>query len=68
MDTLSSKCPILFQRAYADWSRPNMESWRQELNLSPITAIQQFHHDEKQALLSWMLFRWQFNIKKLIFL
>ena len=50
MDTLSSRCPILFQRAYADWSRPNMESWRKELNLSPITAIQQFHHDEKQAV------------------
>ena len=50
MDTLSSRGPILFQRAYADWSRPNMESWHKELNLSPITAIQQFHHDEKQAV------------------
>ncbi len=47
---LSSKGTILFQRAYADWSIPNMKSWKELLNKIPVTAIQQFHHDEKQAV------------------
>ena len=50
IDTLSSKGTILFQRAYADWSGSHMGSWKKELNQNPITAIQQFHHDEKQAV------------------
>lgn len=50
IDTLSSKGNILFQRAYADWSISNMNSWKDQLNKIPITAIQQFHHDEKQAV------------------
>ena len=50
IDALSSKGDILFQRAYADWSIPNMESWKGLLNKIPITAIQQFHHGEKQAV------------------
>jgi len=50
IDALSSKGDILFQRAYADWSITNMKSWKELLNKIPVTAIQQFHHDEKQAV------------------
>jgi len=50
IDALSSKGDILFQRAYADWSIKNMKSWKELLNKIPVTAIQQFHHGEKQAV------------------
>lgn len=50
IDYLSSKGDILFQRAYADWSIENTKSWKNLLNELPITAIQQFHHNEKQAV------------------
>ena len=50
IDSLSTKGDILFQRAYADWSIPSTKSWKEQLNKTPITAIQQFHHDEKQAV------------------
>lgn len=50
IDYLSGKGDILFQRAYADWSISNTSSWKDQLNKIPITAIQQFHHKEKQAV------------------
>ena len=50
IDSLSTKGDILFQRAYADWSIENTKSWKEQLNKTPITAIQQFHHNEKQAV------------------
>ncbi|AEB14529.1 MULTISPECIES: NYN domain-containing protein [Treponema] len=50
IDYLSGKGDILFQRAYADWSVSNTKSWKDQLNKTPITAIQQFHHNEKQAV------------------
>ncbi|MGP1587325.1 MAG: NYN domain-containing protein [Treponemataceae bacterium] len=50
IDYLSTKGDILFQRAYADWSVSNTKSWKDQLNKTPITAIQQFHHNEKQAV------------------
>lgn len=50
IDFLSSKGEILFQRAYADWSIGSTKSWQNELNKTPITAIQQFHHGENQAV------------------
>ncbi|NLM00757.1 MAG: NYN domain-containing protein [Treponema sp.] len=50
IDYLSTKGDILFQRAYADWSISNIKSWKDQLNKTPITAIQQFHHNEKQAV------------------
>lgn len=50
IDYLSGKGDILFQRAYADWSVYNTKLWKDQLNKTPITAIQQFHHNEKQAV------------------
>ncbi len=50
IDYLSGKGDILFQRAYADWSISYTSSWKDQLNKTPITAIQQFHHKEKQAV------------------
>jgi len=50
INCLSSKGDILFQRAYADWSIGSTKSWKNELNKTPITAIQQFHHGEDQAV------------------
>lgn len=41
---------IVIQRAYADWSIENTKSWRDLLSRQPITAIQQFHNGEKQAV------------------
>jgi len=50
IDSLSAKGDILFQRAYADWSIDNTKSWQDQLIKTPITAIQAFHHNEKQAV------------------
>lgn len=50
IDSLSTKGEILSQKAYADWSIPATKSWKDELDKTPITAIQQFHHNEKQAV------------------
>ena len=50
IDSLSTKGEILSQKAYADWSIPTTKSWKDELDKTPITAIQQFHHNEKQAV------------------
>ena len=47
---LSNKGDIIFQRAYADWSIESTKSWKTKLSEMPIAAIQQFHHDEKQAV------------------
>lgn len=47
---LSAKGDILFQRAYADWSIPNTKSWQSQITKTPITAIQQFHHNQEQAV------------------
>ena len=47
---LSTKGDILFQRAYADWSIPNTKSWQNQITKTPIMAIQQFHHDQEQAV------------------
>lgn len=47
---LSSKGDILYQRAYADWSIPNTKSWKDQITKTPITAIQQFHHNQEQAV------------------
>ncbi len=49
-DFLSTKGDVLFQRAYADWSIENTKSWKEQISKTPITAIHQFHHDEKQAV------------------
>lgn len=47
---LSTKGDILFQRAYADWSIPATKSWQNQISKTPITAYQQFHHDQEQAV------------------
>ena len=47
---LSSKGDIIFQRAYADWSVENTKSWKTQLSEMPIAAIQQFHHNQEQAV------------------
>lgn len=47
---LSSKGDILFQRAYADWSINNTKPWKDQISKTPITAIQQFHHNQEQAV------------------
>lgn len=47
---LSTKGDILFQRAYADWSIENTKSWKNQITKTPIMAIQQFHHDQEQAV------------------
>lgn len=44
---LSSKGDIIFQRAYADWSMPNMKEWQSLIDKTPaITSVQQFHHNK----------------------
>ena len=50
IENLAARGDILFQRAYADWSIPSTNKWKEQLNKTPITAIQQFHHNEKQAV------------------
>lgn len=47
---LSTRGDILFQRAYADWSNKTTRSWREQISRTPITAIQQFHHNQEQAV------------------
>ena len=47
---LSTKGDILFQRAYADWSIASTKSWQTQITKTPIMAIQQFHHDQEQAV------------------
>ncbi len=47
---LSTKGDIIFQRAYADWSIENTKSWKNQITKTPIMAIQQFHHDQEQAV------------------
>ncbi|WP_303918627.1 NYN domain-containing protein [Treponema berlinense] len=47
---LSTKGDILFQRAYADWSIANTKAWQTQITKTPITAIQQFHHNQEQAV------------------
>lgn len=47
---LSTKGDILFQRAYADWSVNSMQSWQNQISKMPIMAIQQFHHNQEQAV------------------
>lgn len=41
---------IVIQRAYADWSIENTKPWKSLLSRQPITAIQQFHNGEQQAV------------------
>lgn len=50
IESISMEGTIISQRAYADWSIQNTKSWKEALNETPIIAIQQFHHDEKQAI------------------
>ena len=42
---------VLFQRAYADWTLPNMQgnNWKDLISKTPITVYQQFHNGEKQV-------------------
>ena len=47
---LSPKGEILIQRAYADWSIENTKSWQGQITKTPIMAIQQFHHNQEQAV------------------
>lgn len=47
---LSTKGDILFQRAYADWSIETTKSWQNQISKTPISAIQQFHHNQEQAV------------------
>ena len=47
---LSKKGDIIFQRAYADWSVDSTKSWKTQLSEMPIVAIQQFHHNQGQAV------------------
>lgn len=50
ISNLSKKGDILFQRAYADWSVENTKSWQNQISKTPIMAIQQFHHNQEQAV------------------
>ena len=50
IDFLSAKGDILFQRAYADWSISSTKSWQDQITRTPIAAIQQFHHNQEQAV------------------
>ncbi len=48
---LSKRGDIIFQRAYADWSVESTKSWKKQLSEMPmIVAIQQFHHNQEQAV------------------
>lgn len=47
---LSKQGDILFLRAYADWSIPSIKPWKELLDKIPFTAVQQFHHNEKQSV------------------
>lgn len=47
---LSKQGDVLYQRAYADWSSPNMKKWEKQISQTPITAIHQFHHKQEQAV------------------
>ena len=50
IDFLSTKGEIVIQRAYADWSIENTKSWKEQISKTPIMAIQQFHHNQPQAV------------------
>lgn len=50
ISSLSKEGDILIQRAYADWSIQATEKWQNQIEKTPITAIQQFHHNQKQAI------------------
>lgn len=50
LDFIQSKGDILIQRAYADWSFQGSKEWKSMLDKYPISAFQQFHHGEKQAV------------------
>lgn len=44
---LSEKGSIVYQRAYADWSMPQMKEWQSLIDKTPaITPVQQFHHNK----------------------
>ena len=47
---VSSYGNVVIQRAYADWSIQNTKSWKETIARQPITAIQQFHNGESQAI------------------
>ena len=47
---LDNRGQILFRKAYADWSRPNMKKWEAVLSTTPIDPIHRFHKNEKQVL------------------
>lgn len=50
LDFIQSEGDILIQRAYADWSFQGSKEWKSMLVRYPISAFQQFHHGEKQAV------------------
>lgn len=50
LDFIQSEGDILIQRAYADWSFQGSKEWKIMLDRYPISAFQQFHHGEKQAV------------------
>lgn len=50
LDFIQSEGDILIQRAYADWSFQGSKEWKSMLDRYPISAFQQFHHGEKQAV------------------
>ena len=41
---------IVIQRAYADWSIPNTQSWKKLVAKQPISVYQQFHNGETQVI------------------
>lgn len=47
---ISARGEIVFQRAYADWSMENTKKWQEQITKTPMTAIQQFHNNDKQVI------------------
>ncbi len=50
IEFLSTKGEIVIKRAYADWSIENTKSWKEQISKTPLMAIQQFHHNQSQAV------------------
>jgi len=44
MSEIEKKGDIIIKRVYGDWTTPNMKSWKEKVNDSPIRVFQQFNN------------------------